>query len=194
MDTNNQKESKDFYFKSSWNIYNHIKCDQNDYDLNTQLMGTCSSVFEFWTCYDVIPKPSQLFYQKDTGKPFSTTNIDSKREISSISVFKNGILPKWEDPINKKGGEIEYRLKTETNIDVIDKMWLYLCMYCMAELITNSITGFRLVDSSIIAQSKPLYRVEIWFSDLNEAKQIETIFRDIFKIDPEIKLNMKKHT
>ncbi len=178
-------------------------------------MGTCSTIFEFWTCYDIIPKPSQLFYQKDIGKPYyytkeenvagsgsgtgSGTGTDNginatKREMASISVFKSGIFPNWEDPQNKKGGEIEYRLKSETNIDFMDKLWLYLCMNCMSEQISDSITGFRLVDSSIMAQSKPLYRVEIWFSDLNQAKQIETKFREIFSIEPDVKLNTKKHS
>jgi hypothetical protein len=181
-----------------WNFYDHIKCDQNNYDQSTSKIGTCSTIFEFWTCYEKLPKPSQIFYQKECGKPFYYKN-DVKREISSLSVFKDPILPKWEDPVNKTGGEIEYRIKADTSIEFVDKLWLYLCIYCLSDNFVNretssGITGFRLVDSSIPSQNKALYRVEIWFDNLSMANSVEKRFRNIFELHgPEHKITTKKH-
>lgn len=182
---------KDITLNSKWNIYDHIKCDKQDYDKTTNLIGSFSTVYEFWHCYDSLPKPSKFFYNKETGKPYYMIS-DKKREISSISVFKDGILPKWEDPKNKNGGSLEYRLK-EGSSDTIDKLWLYLCIYCLSEQISECITGFRLVDSSLTIQHRPLYRIELWYTDLSETANIEAKFRKIFEIDNSEKIIHRNH-
>ncbi len=182
----------DIELKDSWCIYNNVKSEKNNYEQNTDLIASCSTVFQFWLCYDTVPKPSQFFYQKDTGKPYYLKN-DNKREISSISVFKKGIVPKWEDPMNKNGGTLDYRLRQDINIDVIDKMWLHLCTNCLCNQIHDCVNGFRLVDSSVIAQNKSLYRIELWFSDYSKSQEVEKKFRQLFNLEHEQKIIIKKH-
>ena len=41
------------------------------------------------------------YYENDNGNGI--------REVSSISLFRKGILPKWEDPKNVNGGEFALR-------------------------------------------------------------------------------------
>jgi hypothetical protein len=184
--------NKDITLHSKWNIYDHIKCDKADYDKNTNLIGSCSTVFEFWNCYSKIPKPSQIFYSKENGKPYYMYN-GTKREISAISVFRDGIFPKWEDPVNAKGSSFEYRLSPDTNIDQMDTMWLYISMYAMGLHFTEQLTGYRIVDSSIMAQAKPLYKIELWFDNDAIVPQMEQKFRSLFKIDPGYKIITRKH-
>jgi hypothetical protein len=198
--------SRDIPLNSEWNIYNHIKCDQNDYIKCTNLIGTCSTVFEFWTCYNELPKPSEFFYQKETGKPYYYTEAPCgtegssgatglvKREISSVSCFRKNVSPVWEDPLNKPGGELELRLKNDTNIDFLDKSWLHLCVNCMSENLSEKVTGFRFVDSSIIPNQKPLYRVEIWLSDNSVSAIVEEKFRKLLSLDASDKIIYKKHS
>jgi translation initiation factor 4E len=188
---NTKNKYNDIQLGTKWNIYDHVKCDKNDYETTTNLLCSFSTVFEFWQIYDNIPKPSSFFFQKETGKPYYIKN-NKKREISSISVFRDGIYPKWEDPMNKKGGSLEYRLK-ESSSEIIDKLWLYLCTYCFSEQLSEKITGFRLVDSSQTIQQRPLYRIELWISDISEEKNIENKFRKIFEIDSNDKIFFKKH-
>ena len=192
--------SRDIPLNSEWNIYNHIKCDQNDYIKCTNLIGTCSTVFEFWTCYNELPKPSEFFYQKETGKPYYYTGAPCgtegpvKREISSVSCFRKNVSPVWEDPLNKPGGELELRLKNDTSIDFLDKSWLHLCVNCMSENLSEKVTGFRFVDSSIVPNQKPLYRVEIWLSDNSVSNIIEEKFRKLLSLDTSDKIIYKKHS
>ncbi len=47
---------------------------------------------------------SQVLYDGFTRKKFS-----DGRAIESFAVFKDGIVPEWEDPENKTGGEWSIR-------------------------------------------------------------------------------------
>lgn len=184
--------NKDVLLKSSWTFYDHIKCDQADYDKNTQIVGHCSSIFEFWTCYNNLPKPSNIFFQKETGKPYYYHD-SIKREISAFSIFRDDIRPTWEDPSNIDGATMEYRVPIDTSIESIDTFWLYLCIYCMGLYFGNNVTGFRLVDSSIIGQYKPLYKIEIWTINNNVSLDVEKKFRELFNISNEQKIMIKNH-
>lgn len=199
------KYGQDVPLKYTWNFYDHIKSDKNNYENCTNKTGTCSTLFEFWTCYEKLPKPSDMFYQKgkSTKPHYFQDNI--KREVSALSLFRDPIAPKWEDPANKNGGEIEYRLKQDSDIDILDKMWLQLSVNCLSGNYLDTVTGFRIVDSSVFEDvdqvkkgkntSKALYRVEVWFDDFNSAKNVENIFRKLFELHNlnVHKINIKKH-
>ena len=42
--------------------------------------------------------------------------------VSGVMMFKHGVMPKWEDPVNKEGGEfrLEIGLKEES---ILQKIW-----------------------------------------------------------------------
>jgi translation initiation factor 4E len=68
---------------------------------------TMSSVEEFWGTYNNIVPPSQLPAK------------------ANYYLFKDGIAPAWEDPMNKDGGKWEIQVARERSKSIIDKMWLY---------------------------------------------------------------------
>lgn len=181
----------DLNLNNTWIFYDHIKCEQKDYESSTNTIAKCSTIYEFWNCYEKLPKPSVIFYNKEFGKPYCKNAENPKREISSISVFKEGIFPKWEHEKNKYGGEIEYK---KFNNNSLDSMWLKLCIHCLSEQFNKShlVTGFRIVDNSIIEQNKPMYRFELWFSDISYAQEILQEFKSLLNIYDE-KIIIKKH-
>lgn len=65
------------------------------------------SVEEFWGLYNNVVPPSQL-----PGK-------------ANYYLFKDGIMPAWEDPQNKNGGKWAIQLPRDKSKPVIDQMWLY---------------------------------------------------------------------
>lgn len=65
------------------------------------------SVEEFWGVYHNIVSPSQL-----PGK-------------ANYYLFKNGIIPAWEDPQNKNGGKWAIQVPRDKSKATIDKAWLY---------------------------------------------------------------------
>ena len=69
--------------------------------------------------------------------------------IIGLSIFKTGIEPAWEDPVNKLGGHYDYILGS-LNKHQVDSLWKIFTM----NLITchfpdgDLLTGVRVVDKS----------------------------------------------
>jgi len=186
LETNFLKKNDDDLRKSlklgtSWTIYDHEKSTNTDYDKSTRVIGSFDNIIDFWSYFKVLPGPSSLFFQKETGKPYYMYN-NKKREVASISLFRTGVEPKWEDPQNINGSEISLRKfynKDLPPIIFLDNLWLNLAISCIGEqfLRSEEITGCRVVDSSLVASGKPLYRIELWFKDQKKQDEIDTLDR-----------------
>jgi len=177
----------DYDLNDIWVIYDHEKSNNRDYDKSTRILGIFFTVGEFLFLRSKFPKPSELFYRKDIGKNYYLFPDNSERDISSISIFRNGILPKWEDPNNINGGEIAIRKfikKGYTTQECLDEFWNTLVLHCISEQIVNSefITGLRVVDSSMMSTKKQLYRIELWFSNLEVKYALQKEFMNLFNL------------
>lgn len=182
----------------TWIIYDHEKSDNQNYEKSTRKIGEFNTINGFWSFFNNIPKPSDLFYQRDTGKPFYNYNNED-REVASISMFRDGVLPEWEDPRNKHGGEIILRKffrKGVAPVEYLDFLWETLAMGCVGEQFINSdnITGIRVVDSSMVNDDKPLYRIELWFSNLDFKDSLEKDFKKILALPMSDKIHLKIHS
>lgn len=191
-------------FQSKWIFYDHMKSEQFDYDECTRFIASFDNVSDFWSLINNLPKPSDLFYQKEIGKPHYIYKEDP-REVSSISMFRDGIAPKWEDPLNRDGGEIALKKffynKNIVPIDYVDSLWIRLIINIIGEQFTNSlnITGIRVVDSyntdplKSSDKNKPLYRIEMWFTDISHKELYEKEIRSILNLAPNDKIIFKSH-
>ncbi len=174
--------------QDNWTFYEHTKSDKNDYDKHTKKIITVNKYEDFMNIFKCMLKPSEIFYQKDQGKPYHIEN-GVHREISSLSIFKNDITPKWEDVNNKNGGEFIIKKNFNNTLSSIDNLWNTICNFMISS--PENINGIRVVDSSIPLSLKQLYRVEIWIDNLKNKNNIE---KKILKIiDKHDKLEFKEH-
>ena len=173
----------------TWVLWEHQKNNDNNYDQNTKELGSFDTLQDFWRYYNNYPVPSAIF-SDGVNKPLIQ---DPDREVASISLFKKGILPKWEDPKNNEGGEIAIR--KFKNIQELDELWENISMLCVGSQIYNPelVTGIRVVDSSI-PNKKALYRVELWFSDKNKKDEIENSFKSLLNLGPFVQIHYKEHS
>ena len=178
----------DIKLPHSWSFYDNIKCTKDDYTNGINIIGTCSTVYEFWACYDNVHKPSIVFYSKEKGKPYYIKD-NVKREITSMCLFKDNITPTWEDPKNATGGQLDIRKSEDT-----DFYWFTLCTNIVSNNIHDDITGFRIVDSSNQITEKILFRIEIWLTTLDNVTLIEKKIRTLLNMSPLEKIIIKKHT
>lgn len=157
----------DINLKHKWIIYDLIK--KKNYIDGLSVLGTCSTVFEYWTCMKYVVKPSKIFFHKtaiNNGKnsaeikPYYKENNEI-REISSILFFKEGIQPIWEDFNNKSIIEIR-RIHNDNILQYLDEVFDMLSQYCVTDLL-EYVNGFRIVDSS--HEGKAMYRIELWSSE-----------------------------
>lgn len=199
---NEEEKTEDYQLKDTWVFYDHEKGNDNDYENLSRVLCECSTIGELNYIKSVLPKPSDLFYQKQKGKPYYEYENGTEREISSLSVFRKGIQPKWEDPKNKSGGEISVRkikrpFDKEKNsiLESLDYYWDLLILNCLSENFISSkyITGIRIVDSSSLEIDNPLYRIELWFSDISCKNVIQQEFRTLFNVDLS-NIFFKKHS
>lgn len=182
----------------SLTIYDHIKGSEVNYGSCMKRIFTAPTRRDFLTVYYNYHRPSELFYQREKGKPYYTeTTItatknayleqENHREVSSLSVFKNGVEPKWEDPRNAEGCDLSYRRivppkdgATRTSIQYLETLWDALIFAMLDEGFTHNevVNGVRIVDSSNVEDNKALYRVELWLST-KEAPKVELFEREM---------------
>ncbi|KAK2461868.1 hypothetical protein APHAL10511_006331 [Amanita phalloides] len=110
------------------------------------------SVEEFWGLYNNIVPPSSL------------------PQKANYYLFKEGIIPAWEDEANKNGGKWSIQLPKDKNRSNIDRMWLYTMLAAIGETFDPSPPGgdgndplSQSVITGVIVSTRPqFYRLSIW--------------------------------
>lgn len=105
------------------------------------------SVEEFWGLYNNIIPPSQL------------------PQKANYYLFKEGIIPAWEDEANKHGGKWSIQLPKDKNRLNVDRMWLYTMLAAIGETFDPSPTGKHsdsLITGVIVSTRPQFYRISIW--------------------------------
>ncbi|KAF9229347.1 eukaryotic translation initiation factor 4E class I [Gyrodon lividus] len=110
------------------------------------------SVEEFWGLYNHIVPPSQL------------------PQKANYYLFKEGIIPAWEDEANKNGGKWSIQLPKEKNRNHVDKMWLYTMLAAIGETFDPYFTSGEspepnpqpLITGVIVSTRPQFYRLSIW--------------------------------
>jgi hypothetical protein len=186
--------------KNTWVMYDHTKSDSETYEASTRKICEFNNVINFWQIFNNYPNPSKLF-NNGIYRPIMKC-ADGNKEISSISVFKKGILPKWEDPVNKYGAEFSKRkFNKKDSLKELDSNWLDILMACIGCVIDQSVTGIRVVDSSApkknehtgTTEFKVLYRIELWFDNIAKKQIIEDQFKNILSIEDPRAIYYKEH-
>ncbi|KAF8609097.1 translation initiation factor eIF4e [Ceratobasidium sp. AG-I] len=113
------------------------------------------SVEEFWGLYNNIVSPAKL---------------PSK---ANYYLFKDDIMPAWEDASNKDGGKWSVQLPKDKTRPRIDEMWLYTMLAAIGETFDPALSKAANPESTtpqptslicgVIVSSRPqFYRVSIW--------------------------------
>jgi len=108
------------------------------------------SVEEFWGLYNNIVPPS-LLPQK-----------------ANYYLFKDGIIPAWEDEANKHGGKWSIQLPKDKNRGHVDKMWLYTMLAAIGETFdpqspeAEDSHSASLITGVIVSTRPQFYRLSIW--------------------------------
>ncbi|EAL22263.1 hypothetical protein CNBC4010 [Cryptococcus deneoformans B-3501A] len=124
------------------------------------------SVEEFWGLYNNIIPPSQL-----PGK-------------ANYYLFKNGIIPAWEDPQNKNGGKWSIQVpKNSESKSSIDRMWLYTMLAAIGETFETASTDSEnapsptqsdLITGVIVSPRPAFYRISIWTREASDVNVPDT--------------------
>jgi len=109
---------------------------------NLTKCGSFDTVETFWRIYNNVKPPSQLSLN------------------SNYHLFREGILPTWEDPINRHGGKFVYTIpKKVSKSGVGDEAWMFTVLAVIGE--TMDLDGNQVV-GAVVSIRKSQDRIALW--------------------------------
>merc|ERR1719433_2530614 len=147
------------------------------YSDNTHRVAAFSTVKEFWKYWNHLPQPSELL----DGKKFVREAGSQQSVVDALMVFRDGIKPEWEDPMNASGGHFQFQLKPALQGGQIDEYWNNIILGMIGGTIepAKMITGVRLVDKT--QQRQASIRIEVWFSNFDDTDKVDQLQRNLEK-------------
>lgn len=121
---------------------------------NLKNVYTFDTVEDFWCLYNNILVPTKL----SIG--------------SNYHLFKEGIRPMWEDPINAKGGKWIFT-NPRSRKARLDECWLYV----MLSLIGETLQDEDDICGAVVSVRKAQDRIAIWSATANAEDRQKTIGR-----------------
>ena len=215
-DKNEELLKEDFQLGDSWSLSESYQSTEQKHFKN--FSSNNNNIFEFSTLgsfalfwkHSNYSSPSTIFYDDVNHmiRKFRARESDQEeRVVDSINLFKKGIKPMWEDPMNAKGCSYDMNLK-HLSSHQIDEIWRGLVF----SLVTNNfpfgqfVTGIRILDR---LKKHETVRVEIWIQvglkshkpDSEEYIKHEIIIKEIIenfllilnKTTPVTELELTKH-
>lgn len=148
-----------------------------------------ATVEAFWRAFEHIPKPSDVFATQEEGQVIRPTV--NGRHLEGIGLFKTGVKPEWEFPLNLKGGHWECR--EDFSLDVLDRIWYDVALALVGETLEagREIVGVRVVDKT--KPKRVEYRVEVWVATQHSAVVLEILEKLIESIDVDASFEWKSH-
>ncbi|UVC54713.1 initiation factor 4E [Theileria orientalis] len=174
---------KPLSLKTKWVIWEQIvkMADHNhnnvDYKEHTKPLVSFDSVQAFWNLWFNIPQPSELSTNKRLARECSD---GSEHFVDAIMIFRDGIQPMWEDPLNKEGGHFDYRFRpSDVQQLAVDEYWNNIILGLVGSTIPlgEYINGVRLVDK--LNSRFPVVRIEVWFKSLGQENDPTQLMKSI---------------
>merc|ERR1719329_2051792 len=140
-------------------------------------VSSFSTVQDFWRLWNHMPQPSELLEQKRIVRE----QPDGLHVIDALMIFRDGVRPEWEDPLNANGGHFQFQLKPSIGGGQIDEYWNNLVLGMIGATIepVNMITGIRLVDKLSGPRAANVIRLEIWFTNFDDNTAVNALKKNI---------------
>lgn len=96
-------------------------------------------------------------------------------------IFRKGVRPEWEDPLNASGGHFQFQLKSTMEGGQIDEYWNNLVLGVVGGTIEPSdiITGVRLVDKLSGPRQANGIRLELWFTGYEDTAAVSQLKKSV---------------
>lgn len=145
-----QKESSEFtifdnteILQSPWNLYFHDPFNYNWDKKSFYNIYTINTISDFWDIFN------------------------SLKHFLNVGMFffmRNNIIPLWEEPENKNGGYISYKLSNNNFINEIEKI---LIMVLSENTLKNEyINDFDIINGISISPKKNFSIIRIWLKSM----------------------------
>jgi len=152
--------------ESQWSVWEHHEFQKKSGDDQAYLQSmrkifSFSTVEDFWKFWNNYPKPSEFFFDGKTKKQITRDGESKGKCVEALSIFKTGIKPEWEDPLNKIGGE--WNIRKISDVKLLDQLFENALLAMVGETLDDEadVNGLRIVDKSTRRRGAQ-YRIELW--------------------------------
>ena len=169
------KENLKLYGNQSYTIWELREFREKSKDKNVQeeayekllrKVGWFDNILMFHQVWNKIPhsKVNQVLADTDNSQFRIYEDEDAKQyTVDGIMMFKTGVKPKWEDPVNKDGGE--WRIDIGVREDsVLQKIWETLVFTPLTGEFPHAedgLAGVRFIQK-VKNDALMTYRIEVW--------------------------------
>lgn len=155
--------------ETPWVWYGHFPCASNNYGSSYMELARFGTVAEFWRCFNHFPSIQRIH---------DGTLMINNCSVIAFSLFREGVLPEWEDPVNIKGSEWGCR----ENLDErrFKDLWVDYILGAIGEQIPHCV-GIRAINKS--NRTRLLHKVEVWM-DATETRCVQECRRSLNTLNP----------
>lgn len=178
-------EGEELPLRYRWVIWQQVAASGGrgmQYSEATSDISSCETVEAFWKIWNRLPQPSALLSQRMVSK-------GSGVAVDALMVFRDGITPQWEDPVNASGGHFQFQFKGSLGGGQIDEHWNNLVLGIIGATIepVDMITGVRLVDKLATGPGANKggkgggshLRIEVWFTHAKDLRMVQALQRNV---------------
>ena len=144
--------------------------DKKEYENQVKKIAEFDTIEDFWSIFQHLRKP------------------DSCRPGIEFQMFKNPIMPMWEDEYNKNGGKFSIKLRKDYSTIIWEEMIFALIGGVLPKEIKDELNGI------VVSSRKEFNVLQIWFRNYNSniTGDIEQCIRDLLQIPNEVDLEIKQ--
>jgi len=144
--------------------------------------------------HDKVKKIVSFRYVEDFWSLFNNLMAPSKLAVqSNYHLFKEGVMPAWEDPVNKSGGKWALQLGTqEREKKLLDEIW----MNAILDIIGENFEDMEDICGIVLSLRKSRNRVSLWTKTSKDAaiqKRIGAEFKEKMTLSARHKLSYTAH-
>lgn len=152
------------------------KPDPNNWHANVKKIMDFDTVEDFWRLFNNLAQPSDL------------------PEKSNYHLFKQGIMPAWEDPKNAKGGKWLLQVGTNGNDKrLLDEVWLFTAL----EMIGKGFEDSNEICGVMISLRKGRNKIALWTRDADNGEAMKRLgkqFKEKMHLGTRHKIQFTAHT
>ena len=144
--------------------------DKKEYENQVKKIAEFDTIEDFWCIFQHLRKP------------------DSCKPGIEFQMFKNPIMPMWEDENNKNGGKISIKLRKDYTTIIWEEMIFALIGGVLPEEVKDELNGI------VVSSRKEFNVLQIWFRNYSVKiiGEIEQCIRDLLQIPNEVELEIKQ--
>ncbi|KAI8335955.1 translation initiation factor eIF 4e-like domain-containing protein [Chlamydoabsidia padenii] len=150
------------------------KANNASWSQNLKAVTSIDAVEDFWGVYN------------------NLVMVDRLDDNSNYHLFKKGIRPEWEDPVNANGGKFSIKFVRGRNVDTINNFWLHMIMALIGEQFDHGDE----ICGAVVSVRRVFFRIGLWIKTSNNDEIIQSLgkqLKQLLAIPPNISIEFSPH-